>query len=170
MFIIPSNPHPDTKATLNVFKAKFGSVPPHFALLATVNPKRFEIFVQEILYLAMHTRIDSDFFAFLRLFIASKEGFAYCLNFNTELLLAKGYGNAALQAVKKDINNIPLDERHCLLANMALKAMYEAEAFGVDDIAALNKAGWEDADIYDAIDHAAFLFKNARVIKAYSQN
>ena len=38
-----------------------------------------------------------------------------------------------------------------------------------DDCDELKSGGWEDADIYDALDHAAFLFKNSKILKAYSQ-
>ena len=92
MFLVSSNPHPSTENTLMVFKKQFGIIPPNFELLATLNPKRFEMYIQEIIYLANHKTINPDLFPFIRLFIASKEGFTFCQRFNTKLLLAKQYG------------------------------------------------------------------------------
>jgi hypothetical protein len=170
MFIIPSDPHPDALPLLASFKSTFGTVPPHFELLATLNPVRFEMFVREIAYLAGHERIVPDFFACLRLFIAAREGFNYCLRFNTGLLRAKGYTQEQIRRIREDLSDMPLDARHKLLASKALKAIYDPDRFSVEDLGELEEAGWNRADCYDAIDHAAFLFKNARIIKAFSRD
>ncbi len=167
MFIVSPNPLEKTLPLLEQFKAKFGTLPPHFELLATMNAKRFEMFIEEIIYLATHPNIAANFFAFLRLHVATREGFEYCKNFNTRLLLAKGYSKESIRAAAGDMQQLPLDERHRLLADKALKAVYEADAFGSDDLESLKNAGWSLADAYDAIDHAAFLFKNARIIRAF---
>ena len=55
-----------------------------------------------------------------------------------------------------------------LLAQKAIKAIYEAKEFKLCDIEELKELSWNDSDIYDAIDHASFLFKNARIIQSYS--
>lgn len=168
MFILPSDPHPDTQPLLASFKKRFGTIPPHFELLATLNPKRFEMFIDEITYLAQHQRITPDFFAFLRLHIAAREGFDYCRRFNTKLLLAKGYDRGLLRRVQEELQAFPLDTRHRLLADKALKAIYASDAFSAADLEELAQSGWSRADSYDAVDHAAFLFKNARIIKAFA--
>lgn len=170
MFILETHPQSDTQKTLENIKSKFGSVPPHFELLATLNPKRFELFILEIMYLSSHQNIKPDFFAFLRLHIARKEQFEYCLAFNTKLLLSKGYNEKTLKSVKDDIINIPFDDRHRFLADTAIRAIYSPNNFDHKDIQLLQERGWSHADIYDAIDHAAFLFKNAKIIKAYSKS
>jgi hypothetical protein len=169
MFIIPSDPHPDTLPVLASFKNTFGTVPPHFELLATLNPERFEMFVREIAYLAGHESIEPDFFAFLRLHIAAREGFAYCQKFNNRLLRARGYTQEQVQSIRENLSNMPLDARHKLLAAKAIKAVYAPGHFSAEDLEELEKAGWSRDDCYDAVDHAAFLFKNARIIKAYSR-
>lgn len=169
MFILPSDPHLDTLPLLASFKKNFGTVPPHFELLATLNPKRVGMFVQEVAYLAQHQTIEPDFFAFLRLHVATKEGFEYCRRFNTKLLLAKGHDRELIARVGDDLLEFPLDGRHRLLAAKALKAVYDPDAFGAADLEELEKAGWSRPDSYDAVDHAAFLFKNARIIKAFSR-
>jgi hypothetical protein len=168
MFMIESDPALKTKPVLKMIRKRFGSVPPHFELLATLSPKRFEHFIQELFYLTSHEKIDPDLFAFLRFYIAAHEDFDYCLTFNTKLLRAKNYSEDVLESVKEDIANLPLDEQHILLASKALKAIYDSTSFGKKDIDELQGAGWNAADIYDAIDHAAFLFRHARVINAYS--
>lgn len=168
MFIYSPEVMPLTQEKIDTVKTEFGVIPAHWELLATINPARFEMFIDEIRYLQQHPHIKPDFFAFLRLFIATKEGFSYCKSFNTKLLLAKGYDKNVLKELKEDIANIPFDEAHRMLAQKVEKALYDPGDFRHDDIALLTRYGWNDADIYDAIDHGAFLFKFSRLIKAYS--
>ena len=167
MFKIKINPDKSTFRTLELIKNTFGSIPPHFELLATLNPLRFEMFMKEVLYLNSHENIHQDFFAFIRLHVASKENFKYCIMFNTKLLKNKKYSKEVLSLVIEDIYNIPLDKRHKVLALTALKSIYDSEIFLIEDIKLLEEHLWTSSDIYDAIDHSAFLFKNSKVIKAY---
>lgn len=148
-------------------KKLFGIIPPHWDLLAEINPKRFEMFIMEIEYLLHHPHINSDFFAFVRLYIANKEGFTYCKSFNTKLLLSRGYEKNVLQTYKEDVTTLPLDERHQALMSGVMRAIYEADDFSAKDIEELKSYSWDDGDIYDAIDHGAFLFKFSPILKAY---
>lgn len=166
MFIYPLEESSDS-AILKEVKSLFGVVPPHWQLFSKLHPKRFEMFLEEIVYLRNHPTIHPDFFAFLRLFVAHKEDFVYCKSLNTKLLLTKGYAKSVLSAFKEDVLALPLDERHVFLAQKVMKALYDAKAFGEDDIEALHERGWSDADIFDAIDHGAFLFRFSRILKAY---
>jgi hypothetical protein len=169
MFLYQPKLSSEDKKLLEDVKSKLGVMPPHFEFLLSLNPKRFQMFIQEITYLAKHPNINPDLFAMLRLHIATKEEFSYCKLFNTKLLLAKGYGKKDIKNIKDDISNIPLDDRHQLLAQKAILAVYSAELFSITDINELKELSWSDSDIYDAIDHACFLFKNAKIIKAYTK-
>lgn len=170
MFIMESQPPQETQPLLKRVKRFMGSVPPHFELFATLNPKRFEMFLNEISYLSMHKTINPDFFAFIRFYIAAKENFAYCYNFNTLLLLKKEYTQEQLNNFEKERNTLPLDEKHLTLFHTALKALENPDSFTKEDINVAKSLGWSDADIYDAIDHGAFLYKFSKILKAYSKN
>jgi len=170
MFIVETKPTPETEKLLKRVERFIGSVPPHFSLFATLNPKRFEMFLNEIFYLSMHKTINPDFFAFIRFYIASKENFFYCYKFNTALLLKREYTQEQISNFEKNRENLPLDEKHLALFQMALKALENPDSFTTEDINAVKSLGWSDADIYDAIDHGAFLYKFSKILKAYSKN
>jgi len=170
MFIVKINPPEEAQKLLKRVERFIGSVPPHFTLFATLNFKRFEMFLNEIFYLSMHKSINPDFFAFLRLYVASKEGFEYCYKFNTVLLLKREYTQEQINSFEKDKSALPLDEKHLALFNTAVKALEKPKEFGAEDINEIKKLGWTDADIFDAIDHGAFLYKFSKVLKAYSKN
>jgi len=169
MFIYSPEVSPAVQENLDTIKAQFGIMPPHWELLATIHPTRFKMFMEEIAYLQNHPHIAADFFAFLRLFVATKEGFNYCKSFNTKLLLARGYERSALKDIKDDIAKIPFDAKHQFLASKVEKALYDPMEFSYEDIEELKSYGWSDADIYDGIDHGAFLFKFSKLLKAYGK-
>ncbi len=167
MFIIKPEPNREMQVLLRGVRAKLGHVPPHWELFASINPTRFKMFLEEINYLTAHSNIEKDFFAFLRYAIATDNGFDYCMRFNQQLLLSTGYTPEDLHAVEGTDKNIPFDKKHQALFDAALTAVFEPDRFTAETIAYLHRIGWSDADIFDAIDHAAFLFKFARILKAY---
>jgi len=169
MFIIPTNPAEEAVPLLRRVKRAIGHIPPHFELFATLNPKRFEMFINEIFYLSMHTSINPDFFAALRFYISAQNSFTYCYDFNKKLLLSKGYSDEAIDLFEQSADALPMDEKHQALFTTAILAINEPDAFDTDRHEAIKKLGWSEADIYDAIDHAAFLFRFSKILRAYSE-
>lgn len=167
MFILSPKPDREMKVMLRGITMKMGKTPPHWELYAAINPTRFKMFMQEINYLSGHERIDPDFFTFLRYHIASTEGFAYCEHFNHAYLLTKGYTSAQLEVLHTDKEALPLDEKHKALFVASVDAMAHPEDFTTDTLSGLYALGWSDADIFDAVDHAAFLFKFSKILSVY---
>jgi len=167
--MIEPNVNREMKILLRGIKQKLGQVPPHFELFATINPARFKMFIEEITYLSTHASINPDFFTLLRYTIASDNGFVYCIKLNREFLLAKGYTLEQLQLLEGTQKMLPLDERHQALFDAVMTALYRPESFTIDVIDALKILDWSDADIFDAVDHGAFLFRFSKVLKAYSK-
>jgi len=170
MFIVESNLDREMKVLLRGIKQSLGHVPPHFELFASVSPTRFKMFMQEIEYLSTHARINPDFFALLRYYVASQNGLSYCIKFNHALLLSKGYRAEQLSMLEVSAKNVPLDERHQALFVEAVNALDNPEGFTAETLKRLNTLDWNDADILDAVDHGAFLFRFSKIIKAYSKD
>ena len=100
--------------------------------------------------------------------MASKNGFNYCIKLNEAFLLSKGYTLEQLEALKESKDNLPLDDKHRSLFIEVMNALDEPQNFTATTLESLKALGWSDADIYDAVDHGAFLFKFSRVLKIYS--
>ena len=167
MFIVNPEPDREGRTLLKIVKRKFGFVPPHWKLFAALNPVRFKMFLDEINYLTTHPRIEKDFFTFLRYAVAYENGFEYCIRFNRQLLLSLGYAENEIHSLENSEKKIPLDERHQRLFTAALQAMNKPRHFTAETIQALTEDGWNHTDVFDAVDHAAFLFKFARILQAY---
>jgi len=170
MFMIEPNPNKEMKILLRGIRQKLGHVPPHFELFATINPTRFKMFLEEINYLTSHPRINPDFFTMLRYTVANDNGFVYCIKLNQAFLLSKGYTLEQLHELEGIKKTLPLDERHQALFEAVMKAIYKPESFTLEVINALKILDWTDADILDAVDHGAFLFRFSKVLKAYSKD
>ena len=168
MFIVEKNLDREMKILLRGVKQKLGTIPPHFEMFATIHPTRFKMFLEEINYLSNHENINPDFFTFVRYYVASKNGFNYCIQLNQAFLLSKGYTVEQLEALKKSKDNLPLDDKHRSLFIEVMNALDEPQNFTATTLESLKALGWSDADIYDAVDHGAFLFKFSRVLKIYS--
>lgn len=167
MFICEIKQSNESKRLIEKLKNSIPIVPIHFELLASLNPKKFKMFMQDLAYIQSLEDIKKDFFVFIRLYIASKENFIYCEIFNTKLLQNLNYTKEQIKKVQVNISNIPLDNKHKSLAIASIKAIYDYENFTKEDIKTLHELGWNDEYIYTAIDHAALLFKNARIIRGY---
>jgi len=168
--MIEPNPNKEMKVLLRGIRQKLGQVPPHWELFATINPTRFKMFLEEINYLTSHPHIQSDFFTLLRYTIATDNGFTYCINLNQASLLAKGYTLEQLHELEGTQKILPLDDRHQALFDAVMKAVYTPEDFTAEVTDALKILDWDDADIFDAVDHGAFLFRFSKVLKAYSKD
>lgn len=170
MFMLKSEPNREMKILLRGVKKNLGQVPPHFELFATINPTRFKMFLEEITYLSQHPSINPDFFILLRYTIATQNLFTYCIGFNKALLLSKGYTLEEFSQLEGSKKILPLDVRHQALFDTVMLALNEPDDFTIDTISHLKDLGWNDADVFDAIDHGAFLFRFSRILKAYSKS
>lgn len=147
----------------------YGTLPPQMEFLGNIEADYVEEFLVMMLRVLKHPHIEPSLFGFIRLHIAYKEGYPYCKSFNTKLLLAKGYGQDELDAVIKDIRNVPFDGQHKNLAKKAIQAIYESSSFSQDGLDALYAQGWSQRDVFDVIEHAGSILKNGRILMAYSE-
>jgi len=145
----------------------YKTVPPQMAFLGHIEADYLEEFLTAVLRLVRHPHIHFDFFTFLRLHIAYKEGYNYCKMYNMKMLCEKEYTQEVADAVIRDIGRVPLDEKHQALARFALKATYESAQCVQKDFEALYEMGWTQKDVFDAIEHAGMLLRNGRILTAY---
>jgi len=148
-------------------KAIYGYIPPQMKLLGDIDALYLQEFLASIIRIAKHPHIDFDFFTFLRLYMAYKEEYIYCKEFNTKMLISRGYDTATLKNSTKDITLIPLDTRHKALGEFAIKSMYNPQKCTQKDLDNLYDMGWLQKDVFDAVEHAGTLLRNGRILDTY---
>jgi len=150
-------------------KLFYGAVPPQMEFLGNIEAEYLEDFIKALLRIAKHPHINPNWFGFVRLHIAFREDYAYCKAFNTRFLLAREYAQTELDDTIADISSIPFDEKHQALARHALKVIYESKDCTQSDLDALYEMGWTQKDVFDGVEHALTLFRNGRILTAYSK-
>ena len=48
-----------------------------------------------------------------------------------------------------------------------MKSLYFSDDFGLRDLNDMSELGWSDQEIFDVINHAAFMLQNGKIISAY---
>jgi len=147
----------------------YGNVPPQMEFLGNIDADYLEDFLKTVMRIARHPHISPDLFSFLRLYVAFRENYAYCKAFNTSLLKNRGYTQEQLDRVIADIKSLPLDEKHRELAGFAIKAIYQSGDCTASDFDTLYAIGWSQKDVFDAVEHAGTIFRNGRILTAYSE-
>ena len=147
----------------------FGSLPQSMEFMGNIEADYLEDFLRTAQRMRKHKNINPALFAFLRVHVAFKEDYKFCKIFNTQLLLAQGYAQEQLDAVVKSVTSVPFDDKHQALAKHALQAIYTGENITQNDFDSLYKMGWTQRDVFDAIEHTGTIFRNGRILRAYSK-
>jgi len=170
MFMVQKNEAQNERLEKIYKKVKivYGIVPPQMKFLGNIEADYLEEFLTIVVRITRHPNIDPDLFAFLRLHVAFKESYPYCKMFNTKMLLAKEYTQTQLDDVIANIDAVPFDIKHKHLATHAIKAVFDSSACMQKDFDALYEMGWSQKDVFDAIEHAATLLRNGRILTTYS--
>jgi len=149
-------------------KIVYGKVPPQMEFLGNIEIEYLEDFLKMVLRMVKHPNINPDLFGFIRLHIAFKEDYNYCKIYNTQFLLAKEYKQDILDDVIQNIEAVPFNSNHQALAKFAIKAIYSSKNCTKEDFDMLYKMGWSQKDVFDAVEHAGTIFRNGRILTAYS--
>ena len=173
MFIVKVIPVDEATGELKLLYKKIrktlGFIPPHFELFARLDQKSLKEFVEYNLYFAKHLNIDADLLPFLRLCIAQKECRAYCINFNTKMLLGNGAEKELLRDVYKNIEKLPFESKQILLLSKVLYAIYNAQSFGEEDLKELYNTGFTDKDFYELLGYATNFMAKSKMIEIYTK-
>jgi len=149
-------------------KAIYGTIPVQMEFLGAIDADYLEDFITNVVRITRHPHIHPDLFAFLRLHTAYRENYAFCKQYNTDFLLAKGYTQDQLDAAITDIATVPFDARHQALARHAIRSIFEPETITQTTLDALTEMDWTQKDIFDVVSHTGDLLKNGRILTAYT--
>ena len=152
--ILPQNASGDLKELYKEIEEMFGKVPPHIQLHATYAFKDMDCFLEPMKMTRSHPKIPLEWFALMRLYVAKKDNYPYCITLNTKMLNTLGVSNETLDKFIEDINNAPLSSDLILLLKKALKSIYDSHNFNANDFKELYQAGFSDELIYQIIHYS----------------
>jgi alkylhydroperoxidase family enzyme len=132
----------------------FGAVPNNARLLG-VSPEILENQLQIAEYYMAHPTLSVPFLAMVRMLVSKGTGSPYCRNLNAGLLMKAGVPKETVGAMQSDPGQAPLSDKDKALLSFVLKAADDPHAVKAEEVASLRSLGWKDADIFDAVAHAA---------------
>ena len=145
----------------------YGKVPEQIKLLANIDISYAKDFLKMIISVIKHPTIDADIFAFVRLHLASKHCSLFCIDYNREFLLAKGYASEILDLVITDIENIPSSPEQKALAVFTIKGFDTPTQCRQADFDTLYEMGWSQKDLFDILSHTGTFLSNSQLLNIY---
>ena len=150
----------------NLFPKDIG--PPQPLQLMSASPGFLACQFEFIKYYTNHPKLSFSLLAAIRYMAANDCDHKYCIRFNQNILMAAGADGEALEAIKADPDNAPLEDNERAMLKFVSKAVKTPEAITHSDVEALRNVGWEDSDILDGVAHGAFMNGHSILMKAFS--
>jgi hypothetical protein len=141
--------------------------PPHPLQLMSASPGFLACQFEFIKYFTSHEKLSFPLLAAIRYMAANDCDYEYCIQFNQKILMAAGANEHALEAIKDDPDEAPLEDNERAMLKFVSKAVKTPEAVVQSDVEALHNIGWEDSDILDAVAHGAFMRGHSTMMKAF---
>lgn len=151
----------------SVFPKEIG--PPHPLQLMSASPGFLSCQFEIIKYFTNHKKLGFPLLAAIRYMAANDCDYDYCINFNQNILMAAGADKQALEAIRNDPSQAPLEDHERAMLKFVSKAIKTPETITKSDVEALRSIGWEDSDILDAVAHGAFMNGHRTLMKAFSE-
>ncbi|MCP4553706.1 MAG: hypothetical protein GY834_17070 [Bacteroidetes bacterium] len=132
-----------------------------------MNAKKFISELPEEEIYSSHPNLSYSLLAHIRYFVSTKLNFKVCSQHNRNLLLMQGLNENEIEAMGLDPDKSMLEENEQLMVKFVLNAMESPEAITKRDIDSLNKAGWKDSDIFDALVQGVGMIDHNILVKVF---
>jgi len=165
--IAPENATGRLKELYTELQEMLGAVMPHVQIHATHALEEMQCFIDPMKLTRNHPEVPLLWFALMRLYVARRENYPYCIALNTLMLEKHGITEEQIEAYTQDITKVPLDKKLGLLLVKALKSIYDSHHFTQEDFDTLYQAGYSDKTIYQMIAYATGFSGIARRLNTY---
>lgn len=129
---------------------------PNAMKLYSASPDVLAMQWQHIGYYFQHPTLSFPLLTSIRMLVSLDNDCAYCVGMNEGLLIERAaFTLEQTAAAKRDAADTPLPEKDKAMLLFVLKATKTPTAITVGDVATLRGLGWNDRDIFDAVNHGA---------------
>ncbi len=165
--------HVNPKDAKGKISEAYAIYPPPFpvpepVLLSSVSPELSYIQSQGIRYFMAHPKLDYGLMAMIRYIIACDIDFTFDIKMNSDILKqAGGMSEKDLENLRNNPEDARLEAFQKAMLLFVLKAIRTPKEVTQEDIDDLREHGWEDRDIYDAVNNAAGMLASDIIFKAF---
>lgn len=132
------------------FMDRIGTIPKALEMLS-VSPALFEIQFRRIQYLSRHPRLSFSLLAHIRYLVARSLNYQFCTDFNRHVLQKQGVTEDDFQRMEKDPSQSLLEDHESAMLVFVVKSTGDPDSVTKDEVENLQKMGWKDRDIVDAL-------------------
>ena len=165
--ILPENATGEVAEIYANIKNFIGFIPNSFVLLSA-NPF---ILKQQMEYMGsfmQHKTISSELAAAIRMLVSHNTRCDYCIDRNAGMLINRhGWTAEQVKASRENYKDSPFNEKDKALLGLVLKAVKDSNSVGAEDLEFLRKLGWDDDDIFDAVNYGARMVSTDILINTF---
>ncbi len=139
--------------------------------LMSASPALLAGYAKDLDHYLEHATLSPLLLAHIRLLVAMNIDYPYCIDLNTDMLKMLGeLSSEQIAATRKDPGQAQLPDKDKALLLFTLKAVSEPEEVNQADIDNLRGLGWEDSDIFDAVNHGTTMVSTGILFSAFKMN
>jgi alkylhydroperoxidase family enzyme len=165
----PDQAQGKVKEIYDFMQANAGVVPAPLQL-ASASPQMLDMVWGSIQYYSQHPRLGFALLSTIRYLVAQQYDFAFCTNFNKNMLKAQGLSEEDIQAMQQDPAKAPLDDKDRAMVSFVMKAILSPDAVDAKDMEGLHERGWTDSDILDALAHGTNMIGSSILMKTFKMD
>lgn len=166
----PEQAEGKVKDAYDIMMQRAGTIPKPFEMLS-VSPDLIALQMGSMDYFMAHPTLNFALLAHIRLLVARRLNYPYCVNFNGGILqMFAGVTEAQMDAMLDDPAAAPLPDRDKAMLLFVLKAVETPDAVTQEDVDALRKMDWTDRDIFDATAHGAGMVQHGILFKTFKMD
>jgi uncharacterized peroxidase-related enzyme len=165
--VSPENAKGDVATVYKEIKSEWDMIPNPIKLYST-NPEMLRHKWESYKMIGQHKTVDAKLQTVIRMLVSAQHDCAYCVGLNESMLINMFKMDAGkVMAMKKNPKTAPLPEKEKVLLLFTLKAVSDPKSTSKEDIDALHKIGWSDAEIFFATSYAAEMVATDILINAF---
>ena len=150
---------------------KVAPVVPKPLQLLSSSPELLSIMFQSILYFSNNPSFSPLLLAHIRLLVAHRFDYGYCVMFNSGILqMLTEITDDQLEDLKKDPSVASLKDKEKRLLLFVLKAVDRPEQIDHKDVSDLHDLGWTDQEILEATNYGADMVRHGILFKAFKMD
>ena len=138
--------------------------------LASASPGVLNFHWESIKYFSQHPSLGFALLSAIRFLVAEHLHYAFCTNFNKEILKKQGLSDEDIDEMIKNPLKAPLEDREQAMLCFVIKAIKSPDAIAQQDIDQLHDMGWTDRDILDALVHGTNMVGSSILMKTFKMD
>ena len=167
--VSPEKAEGDTKKIYDTMLQNVGVVPTPMQMVSA-SPAILNLSWDLLQYYSQHPTLGFALLSSIRFLVAEHLNYAFCTEFNKNILKKQGLSDEDIEEIKKDPLKVPLEEKEQVMLDFVVKAIKSPDNVEQKDMDQLHEIGWTDRDILDALVHGTNMVGSSILMKTFKMD